>query len=348
MSLAEALLSVTTDRSEKSGGVINYESFAEVRHRLSERPNLAKFLTPVLFMKMPKDAHGCIHTDVFMRFLDTKIEYERMYIQLQKYDSESTGYLRESDLRTFISDLVPNLRGLRELDEDCVPFYAFGATKKFMFHLDPRKSGKVAIEDLVVTPLMRDFMELRHGPLNKSNWFGAVAAMQVYSQYLELDIENDGMLSKKELSLGSPRWNLTPAAIQRLFEEHLSFGDKLDYRGYLDLVLALENPDTVSAKRYLWKLLNGNNPLGLKELRFFLSSQIEALSSKMSVSYKLSDLCVEFLDILQVKENARVEFRDVLSHQNGGIFLKMLVDTNAFLNYDNRESLILVSLQTDS
>jgi serine/threonine-protein phosphatase 2A regulatory subunit B'' len=48
------------------------------------------------------------------------------------------------------------------------------------------------------------------------------------------------MLSKDEL-LHYGTSTLTPAFINRVFEECLTYGGEMDYKTYLDFVLALEN-----------------------------------------------------------------------------------------------------------
>ena len=59
-------------------------------------------------------------------------------------------------------------------------------------------------------------------------------------QYLNLDKDHNGMLSKAEL-LHYGTSTLTPAFVNRVFEVCLTYGGEMDYKTYLDFVLALEN-----------------------------------------------------------------------------------------------------------
>ena len=83
-----------------------------------------------------------------------------------------------------------------------------------------------------------------------SNWFSSENVTNVYTSYINLDKDQNGMLSQRELiSLNSSVVGLNPSplqltsiAISRLFDEYITYIPKeMDYKTYLDLILALEN-----------------------------------------------------------------------------------------------------------
>ena len=53
--------------------------------------------------------------------------------------------------------------------------------------------------------------------LQEANWFSAPSALRVYGQYLNLDKDHNGMLSKAEL-LAYGTGTLTPAFVDRVFQ----------------------------------------------------------------------------------------------------------------------------------
>ena len=63
--------------------------------------------------------------------------------------------------------------------------------------------------------------------------------MRVYDQYLKLDQDKNGMLKKHELANYSK--GLTKIFIDRIFEEYQTFEGEMDYKTFLDFVLAMEN-----------------------------------------------------------------------------------------------------------
>merc|ERR1711972_970192 len=90
---------------------------------------------------------------------------------------------------------------------------------------------------------------------------GMQSALKVYGAYLELDVDQNGMLSKNELSrFGSGM--LTDVFIDRVFEEYQTYRDsetgerEMDYKTFLDFVLAMENKSTRQALQYFWKLID--------------------------------------------------------------------------------------------
>jgi len=74
------------------------------------------------------------------------------------------------------------------------------------------------------------------------NWFSVQSSLWVYDQYLKLDSDHNGMLWKEELMKYSP--GLTSIFIDRIFEEYQTFEGEMDYKTFLDFVLAMENKKT--------------------------------------------------------------------------------------------------------
>ena len=64
---------------------------------------------------------------------------------------------------------------------------------------------------------------------------------------------------------------LTKAFIQRVFEECLTYEGELDYKSYLDFVLAIENKKEPQAIQYFFRLLDvqHKNALSTFDLNYF-------------------------------------------------------------------------------
>lgn len=72
------------------------------------------------------------------------------------------------------------------------------------------------------------------------------SAKRVYGWYLQLDTDGNGMLSQQEL-LGYEGAYLTEVVVQRVFEECQTYDGEMDFKSFLDFVLAIENRGTRSA-----------------------------------------------------------------------------------------------------
>ena len=64
---------------------------------------------------------------------------------------------------------------------------------------------------------------------------------------------------------------LTPVFITRVFQECLTYNGEMDYKSYLDFVLALENRNSAQGLRYLFQIMDIDNKgyLHPGDLNFF-------------------------------------------------------------------------------
>lgn len=64
---------------------------------------------------------------------------------------------------------------------------------------------------------------------------------------------------------------MTPVFITRVFQECLTYGGEMDYKSYLDFVLALENRNSPQGLRYLFQIMDIDNKgyLHPGDLNFF-------------------------------------------------------------------------------
>ena len=63
----------------------------------------------------------------------------------------------------------------------------------------------------------------------RKNWFSASNAMRVYSSYLDLDCDRNGMLSRREFAeygMGT----LTEVFVNRIFQECQTYNGEMDYK----------------------------------------------------------------------------------------------------------------------
>jgi len=76
------------------------------------------------------------------------------------YDSKGYGYLSEFDVESMIAEVMPLIYGYSRINEKFYPFYIISSTRKFMFMLDPRRTGKISIKDIVLTPTYSELLEV--------------------------------------------------------------------------------------------------------------------------------------------------------------------------------------------
>lgn len=334
--------------------VIDYEGFARIREELAKRgERFRPFFIPSTFLKFPRDHNGCIAIGPFFMFVVRKVNIRQTRVQLSYYDVLGCGYLREKDMENFIFELIPTLPQLDSLQEEFYPFYVFTAVRKFFFFLDPKRTGRLHIKELLSSSILPELYELRQEqPLAstefENNWFSMQSALRVYGAYLELDEDQNGMLSKKELSrFGSCM--LTDVFIDRVFEEYQTYRDaetgenEMDYKTFLDFVLAMENKNTKQAIQYFWKLIDIHHKGCLDgfTINYFFRSILALLRRKKFDVASVDDVKDEIFDMVQAKQAGNITLQDLINCKQGGTVLSILIDAAAFWRYDNRESLMM-------
>eukprot|EP00903_Cladosiphon_okamuranus_P019399 g17836.t1 len=325
--------------TDARGGSADYMDFVRVRGMVSGKA--AACFKPGTFLRFPRDIRARIPSRVFFKHVYESVTLQKTRLTLHFYDSEGLGFLREQDLENYVYDHIPTMPALRAIHDNFYPFYVFTAVRRFMFFLDPKRTGKISIDTLVRSRVMEELLQLRMaagprgseaqpppppsgsqnpedgapsaagaaarggggggggggtpcdqnshtstaerssgggggggggggaesledgnqhrkgdslllspgveggGAANEEgrggssgsgsgelplqdlskNWFSAENTLRVYGEYLELDEDQNGMLSKRELmNFGSrQRTRLTPVFVQRLFEEVVTY-----------------------------------------------------------------------------------------------------------------------------
>lgn len=340
-------------RKTRNGELLDYESFRSIGEELVQQSQRFKpFFKPSVFLKFPRDRNGCIAIWSFVAFLVRRTNVQQMHVQLMDYDVLCRGYLREKDMENFVFELIPSLPALNSLQEEFYPFYVFTAVRKFFFFLDPKHTGRIHIRDLLSSSILEELYELRkEQPLEASeaasNWFSMQSALRVYGAYLELDIDQNGMLSRSELcKFGTGM--LSDVFIDRVFEEYQTYRDaetgerEMDYKTFLDFVLAMENKSSPQAIQYFWKVLDIHHCDYIDHfvLTYFFRAIVRTLHSKGMESADADDVKNEIFDMIRPEDPERISLPDFMRYKQGGTVISMLTDAAAFWRYDNRETLL--------
>ncbi|XP_028298332.1 serine/threonine-protein phosphatase 2A regulatory subunit B'' subunit gamma isoform X2 [Gouania willdenowi] len=165
--------------------MINYEAYLKVGEEAG--PKSKKFFTSRVYAKLfHSDPYGRISIMQFFNYVMRKVWLHQTRIGLSLYDVAGRGYLRESDLENYILELIPTLPQLDGLEKSFYSFYVCTAVRKFFFFLDPLRTGKIKIQDILACSFLDDLLELRDEELSKesqeSNWFSAPSALRVYER----------------------------------------------------------------------------------------------------------------------------------------------------------------------
>jgi Ca2+-binding EF-hand superfamily protein len=334
--------------------VIDYAGFKRLRDvLLRDGARFGQLFKASTFLKFPRDKHGCIAIIPFFTFIVRKVNIKQTRVQLSYYDALGRGYLREKDMENFIFELIPTLPQLNSLQEEFYPFYVFTAVRRFFFFLDPKRTQRIHIRDLLSSQILPELYELRQeSPMDPAeaaaNWFSMENALKVYGMYLQLDVDQNGMLSKRELK-NFGHGMLTDVFINRVFDEYQTYLDaetgerEMDYKTFLDFVLAVENKNSPEALQYFWKLIDIHHAghIDAFVINYFFRAIVHSLQTKRFDVASIDDVKNELFDMVKASQTGIITLQDLINCRQGGVVLSMLIDAAAFWRYDNRENLMM-------
>ncbi|KAJ3029836.1 Serine/threonine-protein phosphatase 2A regulatory subunit B'' subunit gamma [Rhizophlyctis rosea] len=302
---------------------------------------LQSFFKPSTFLHFAPDDEGRIPVLQFFNYVLRKVSLLQARLDMSAYDGDHDGFLTEDEMQDYVSDLIPSLN-LQNLNESFYKFYICTAVRKFIFFLDPMRRGKISIQTILLSPILTEMFELRENELSRdyerTNWFSAYSSLRIYGQFLNMDLDRNGMLSRSELA-GYSNGTLTGVFLDRVFQEYQTYGGQMDYKAFLDFVLAMENIQTPEAIAYCFRLLDikGQGFLDEFTVSYFFKAVLEAMDAMGQEVVDVADVTNEIFDMAHPKDTSIITLQDLLECGVGGTIVNILSDTRGFWAYDNRE-----------
>ena len=325
---------------------LTYDDF--LQHATTAPPHLRRFFTAQNYLMFPKDQRCGILVEPFLRFVQRTIDVETVSLQLVAHAAENSaqGFLNERELERFILDRIPEIGACVELPESFFPYYVFTASRRFLFFLDSRRTRRINIKKLAHSAVMEELLFLQRISQSPeqmespavatqvaTNWFSGINALRVFSLYVDLDKDQNGMLSQEELlaftgPVSNDQVQLTRTAVRRIFEENITYQPlEMDYKAFLDLYLALQYKATTEAMSYFWRVLDIDkcNRLTPAAIRYFYSDVHDSLRASGYDAPSVDNVCVEVYDILGV--SSEPTFQELVASEQGHTVIGMLLDT---------------------
>ncbi|XP_053660690.1 serine/threonine-protein phosphatase 2A regulatory subunit B'' subunit gamma-like [Anopheles marshallii] len=332
---------------------INYENYCKVGIIAGEK--FCRYLTATTFARLLASSSnpGKISVISLFNYTMRKVWLQQTRIGLSLYDYTGQGFLSESDMESYILELIPTFPQLEGLEKSFHSFYVCTTVRKFFFFLDPLRTGRIRIRDVLTCSFLDDLLELRDEEIPKDaqelNWFSAPSALSVYGHYLNLDKDHNGMLSKKEL-IGYGSGTLTPIFLERVFAECLTYDGEMDYKTYLDFVLALENRSEPQSLHYLFRILDVEHKgyLTAFTLNYFFKGIQEELSAHRAEPINFDDVKDEIFDMVKPTDPTRITLKDLISCGHGETVVSILIEFHKFWAYENREVMVTSTASDDT
>uniref|UniRef100_A0A1A9UVZ3 Serine/threonine-protein phosphatase 2A regulatory subunit B'' subunit gamma n=1 Tax=Glossina austeni TaxID=7395 RepID=A0A1A9UVZ3_GLOAU len=323
--------------------LIGYDDYLKVMKTIS--PKSRKYLTSRLFAKLQCHSGypGKVELISIFNYTMRKVWLTQGRIGLSFYDDVGQGFLREIDMENYIIDIIPTLAQISScVQPSFQSFYVCTVVKKFFFFLDPLHTGRIRIRDILASGLLTELLELRDEESSKEshehNWFSMPSVLTVYGNYLNLDKDHNGMLSKQELAdYGSG--TLTSVFLDRVFDECRTFDGEMDYKTFLDFVLALDNRHEPQSLHYLFRILDVQHKgyLTVQTLHYFFKGIQEQIRAVNAEAVNFEDLKDEIFDMVKSKDPCKITLQDLINCGQAETVVSILIEFHKFWAYENRE-----------
>ena len=258
------------------------------------------------------------------------------------------GFLIDKDLENYIKQEIKDFPFYKDIGEDIKEYYLLVAQRKFFFFLDPKRTGKIYINDIVTSSILSEFQEMKDPQAQDnlqtsntsempSNWFSLKNFWRIYQKYVKLDKDKNGMLSREELIKSSP--GLTIIFIDRIFEEYQKYENAIDFKQFIDFVLAMENRKHPSSIQFIWRAIDvyHKNAVDTFVINMFYRAVIKKLANRGKEDYRVDDIKDEIWDMISPKNPNYFTLQDVLASPYSDLVLSLLIDAKAFYMHDQKE-----------
>eukprot|EP00760_Papus_ankaliazontas_P034716 PhM_4_TR7439/c0_g1_i1/m.31889/K11583/PPP2R3; serine/threonine-protein phosphatase 2A regulatory subunit B'' len=344
------------EASEYDAVRLTYERFRDValelvsEHEFYTHP----LISPKVFLQFERDDDGAVSAVLLFTYVAKKILLYQLRLRMEMYSCpwEYPARLTELEFEQLLESMIPHLRTIALLDESFIPYWMCHATRRFFTHLDTQRRGYIFIDDIMASDTLAELLRLYEVDVEDAqvppeeipadltnNWFSAHIMQRVFNHYTELDDDNNGLLSLDEVSRFNSGY-LTRTFLRRVFEVHPTFQGEMDYRKFLEFVLAVEHLDTPYGQRYVWRAIDlGETGALTRPMVKMLCEDVAAgVLSTHNVVLVAEDMMNEVFDMVCPHNGNFITLKDIASCGMAGTVLGILIDHNAFYQYDNREN----------
>ena len=112
----------------------------------------------------------------------------------------------------------------------------------------------------------------------------------------------------------------------------------MNYKGFLQFVLAMDNKKAPEAIQYFWRILDVYHKGAIDSfiINMFFRSIIQKLQAMDKCGFNVQDIKDEIFDMAKPELPMAITLSDLIKCQQGDIIVSMLIDAKAFFDYDQR------------
>jgi serine/threonine-protein phosphatase 2A regulatory subunit B'' len=307
-----------------------------------------------LFLSCPRNAEKSVDIAVIYQTFAKQVSLVKCEAELMMWDSNNDGRLSEDEVENYVKDLAPRIAALTSMSKDLLPFYCCTVSRRLFWDLDPGNRGVLRIHSLLQSSVMNEWVSLQlMSEDDPQNWFGAAVTQQLYNKFVMLDTRNKGTLNvdnlrayKKGLptviddGLPLDTSPLCTLFIDRYFETNtLMTRSEMDYRKFVDFVIAVELLPQCSRPHFFWNILDLDGTGVVTSMivnQFFRETHAKLEAAGLDVPSR-ETVVQEVFDLIEKAEPLRITREEFVRSPQAGLFVGLLIDCLSFWTYENRE-----------
>ena len=315
-----------------------------VRFRLLEK-ELGKEKFDLLFndeMKsyfVFKDTFQC---STFVQFVLILSQVQLAVMYLYFLDNRITDFVHEYVVQDMIKYYAKNVNELEQLNEESLEwyleYYAPIVVSRMRFFINGTWNGKFNLVKLITSKSFVQFVFM-DGMDATDNPFSVKNTSWIYSLYVKMDSQKEGMLTKDDMRVLDAAWGkfeFSDAFLNRLFEKLHTFDGKLDFQLFLTVVWPLRYIGEPQAAHFFVNIfdLDGDGRVGILDLRYFYKSIYEKKEDQEKVTFDW--FMSEIYDMCQCREEGFTAEMLIESGEQEHI-IKMMIDMGTVNGEDEED-----------
>lgn len=307
-----------------------------------------------LFLSCPRNAERAVDIAAIYQTFAKQVSLVKCEAELIMWDNNNDGRLSEDEVENYVRDLASRIAALQAMSKDMLPFYCCTVSRRLFWDLDPGNRGVLRIHSLLQSSVMDEWVSLQlMTEDDPQNWFGALVTQQLYNKFVLLDTRNKGTLNVENLraykkglptvlddGLPPDTSPLCSLFIDRYFETNtLMTRSEMDYRKFVDFVIAVELLPQCSRPHFFWNILDMDGCGVLSPMvvnQFFRETHGKLVAAGLDVPSR-ETVVQEVFDLIEKAEPLRITREEFVRSPQAGLFVALLIDCLSFWTYENRE-----------
>ncbi|CAJ0594318.1 unnamed protein product [Cylicocyclus nassatus] len=339
--------------SESFGDVVTVSSLYSVLSRSPKAIRKCFSASAVRELTSASKSGNCISCQLLGNFVRACCRRSQQQL-LVRSCAKSIDFITSNEFVELVMSEISGKFAWKDSMKDTPYYYAIFVERYVFLHLDPQRSGKVSIQDLMATRLLDDLFDVLYEQsqenteqtwdISQLSWCSVNNFWRILEQFRHCDRDWSGMVSLEEcryLKDGA----FTPLFLERVFATQMLYGDdpkamEMDFRGFVELDAAVNTRKETAAIKWLFRVLDLKDDgfLDRDEIRMMTESMVTNLAKVEGwANFNPDDIVDEVIDMINPHNPNLITVDEVIASRMADTALGILIDYYAFLKYENRE-----------